>query len=400
MKPALLFLCHRIPYPPNKGDKIRSFHLLQYLAQHFRIYLATFIDDDADWQYTDKVSDFCEDAIFEALDPKKARLHSLSGLLHGQALSVPYYANRRLAAWVDTRVAEHGIDRVIVYSSAMAQYVERDPGRFRRKVIDFVDVDSDKWQQYARKKRWPMSWIYRREGQRLFTYDQKMARLFDASLFVCSTEADLFRQLAPKTAEKIGYYNNGVDTDYFSPHKRHDNPYPERIRPLVFTGAMDYWPNVDAVDWFARKVLPLVRERNPDFVFYIVGSNPADRVLQLKQLEGTVVTGRVEDVRPYIQHALAAVAPMRIARGIQNKVLEAMAMGKPVLVSPQGLEGISAGNGSEVLLADSGADYLREIEALVADAYPEMGKAARARVEQDFNWHHTLPPVKDLLELD
>ncbi len=400
MKPALLFLVHRIPYPPNKGDKIRSYHLLKYLAQHFRIHLATFVDDDADWQYTDKVREFCEDALFEPLDPKKARLQSLRGLLHGQALSVPYYANRRLAAWVDARVAEHDIDRVIVYSSAMAQYVERDPARFRRKVIDFVDVDSDKWQQYAAKKRWPMSWIYRREGQRLLAYDQRMARLFDASLFVCSTEADLFRQLAPKSAERIGYYNNGVDTEYFSPDNQHDNPYPKGISPLVFTGAMDYWPNVDAVDWFAHTVLPLIRKRNPNFVFYVVGSNPSDRVQQLNSLDGVVVTGRVEDVRPYIQHALAAVAPMRIARGIQNKVLEAMAMGKPVLVSPQGLEGILADSGSEVLLASTEADYVRDIEALAAGGHPEMGTAARVRVEQDFNWDHTLPPVKDLLDVN
>jgi len=243
-----------------------------------------------------------------------------------------------------------------------------------------------------------MKWVYRREGARLLSYDQNMARLFDASLFVCSAEADLFRQLAPKAFERIGHYNNGVDTAFYDPDVALANPYPEGAKALVFTGAMDYWPNVDAVEWFARKILPRVRENESDATFYIVGSNPTERVLQLGQLAGVVVTGRVEDVRPFIQHAVAAVAPMRIARGIQNKVLEAMAMAKPVIVSPQGLEGIAADSGVEVLLAHAEQDYVEAFRVLVAGGFEDMGTLARVRVEQDFNWEHTLPPVKDLLE--
>jgi sugar transferase (PEP-CTERM/EpsH1 system associated) len=234
--------------------------------------------------------------------------------LTGDALTVPYYASDELAAWVDTRTAEHGIERVIVFSSAMAQYVNGGHGRYTRKVIDFVDVDSDKWQQYAEKKRWPINWVYRREARRLLAYDAGVAATFDASLFVCSAEAELFRKLVPGVAEKVGYYNNGVDTDYFSPAVVHDNPYPAGARTLVFTGAMDYWPNVDAVVWFAQTLFPLIRESEPATLFYIVGSNPAERVQQLGRQAGVVVTGRVEDVRPYVQHAVAAVAPMRIAR--------------------------------------------------------------------------------------
>ena len=398
MKPALLFLCHRIPYPPNKGDKIRSFHLLQYLSEHYRIHLATFIDDEADWQYVGKVREFCEDACFVRLDPGRARLRSLLGLLTGDPLSIPYYASSELSAWVDAQVAERGIQRVIVYSSAMAQYVSDEAGRYTHKVIDFVDVDSDKWQQYAEKKRWPMSWIYRREARRLLDYDAKVAESFDAGLFVCAAEADLFRRLVPGVAAKVGYYNNGVDTAYFSPDVAHGNPYPRQARALVFTGAMDYWPNVDAVVWFAQAIFPLIREAEPTVLFYIVGSNPAERVLQLKKQDGVVVTGRVEDVRPYVQHAVAAVAPMRIARGIQNKVLEAMAMARPVVVSPQGLEGIHAVNERDLLCAETEQDYVRYIGSLMAGGYAGMGEAARRQVESEFNWAHTLPPVKALLE--
>ena len=399
MKPALLFLCHRIPYPPNKGDKIRSFHLLQYLSEHYRIHLATFIDDEADWEYVGKVREFCEDACFVRLDPRRARLRSLLGLLTGEALSIPYYASSELSAWVDAQVAGQGIERVIVYSSAMAQYVSEEAGRHTRKVIDFVDVDSDKWQQYAAKKRWPMSWIYRREARRLLAYDARVCESFDAGLFVCAAEADLFRHLVPGVAAKVGYYNNGVDTVYFSPDVAHDNPYPRQARVLVFTGAMDYWPNVDAVVWFVKAIFPLIKEAEPAARFYIVGSNPAEQVLQLKKQDGVTVTGRVEDVRPYVQHAVAAVAPMRIARGIQNKVLEAMAMARPVVVSPQGLEGIHALNEQDLLCADTAQDYVRYIGALMAGGYAGMGEAARRRVESEFNWEHTLPPVKALLEV-
>lgn len=398
MKPALLFLCHRIPYPPNKGDKIRSFHLLQFLAAHYRISLAAFIDDEQDWQYADKVAELCEDTCFQRLDSKRARLRGLRGLLSGEALSIPYYADQTLGRWVDEKVAAAGIDRVVVYSSAMAQYVAGDPERFRRKVIDFVDVDSDKWQQYADRKCWPMDWIYRREARRLLAYDQRMARMFDASLFVSSAEADLFRQLAPKSLEKIGHYNNGVDTSYFSPEPEYENPYPVQSSAVVFTGAMDYWPNVDAVVWFARSILPQIRERKPECCFYIVGSNPSEQVLELKNCKGVVVTGRVEDVRPYIRHALAAVAPMRVARGVQNKVLEAMAMARPVIVSSQGLEGIDARHAEEVLLCETDQDYILSIEDLLAGKYPDLGNAARERVKADFRWEANLPLVRDLLE--
>lgn len=397
MKPVLLFLCHRIPYPPNKGDKIRSFHLLQYLSEYYRVHLATFIDDDADWQYTEKVRNLCEEAHFERLDPGVARVRSLIGLLTGEPLSIPYYANRRLAEWVDGQVKGGGIERVIVYSSAMAQYVAGNAGRVKHKVIDFVDVDSDKWQQYAEKKHWPMSWVYRREGDRLLAFDRDVAERFDASLFVSSTEADLFRKLAPEAAEKIGYYNNGVDTNYFSAAHSYDNPYTSDSTALVFTGAMDYWPNADAVVWFAQTILPMIRKEMPEVIFYIVGSNPTEQVQQLNKLDGVVVTGRVDDVRPYIHYALAAIAPMRVARGIQNKVIEAMAMSRPVVVSPQGLEGIDAVNEEEVLRADTEQDYVRYVGALISGEYSALGEAARERVERDFNWDHTLPIVKELL---
>lgn len=398
MKPALLYLVHRIPYPPNKGDKIRSYHLLRYLSQHYRVFLGAFIDDPHDWTYVSRLETECDGCRFIPLHPRQARIRSIKGLLQGKPLTIPYYADRKMRQWVEEVVAEQQITRVIVYSSAMAQYVTPHLASLERRVIDFVDIDSDKWRQYAMKKQWPMSWVYRREADKLFAYERSLAGVFDASLFVSSAEAALFRDLISSEQENIDYYNNGVDTEYFAPSKEFVNPYQEGDEVLVFTGAMDYWPNIDAVAWFAKEVFPEISRLVPQARFYIVGSNPSESVKQLARLDRVEVTGRVEDIRPYLQFARAAVAPMRIARGIQNKVLEAMAMEKPVIVSDQGYEGIHAEPGKELLLANSAKEILSYIPRLVSGAYDGLGRDARARVKKDFSWEANLPIVCQWLE--
>lgn len=401
-KTPLLFLCHRIPYPPNKGDKIRSFHLLQHLSQHFAIYLAGFIDDAADWQWVPEVGKLCADVCLRPLVPWQATLRSATGLLTGQALSLPYYSDRVLARWVQTACAQHNIRHALVYSSVMAQFLPADGAAFSRTIIDFVDVDSDKWQQYARQKLWPMSWLYRREGRRLLDYERTIAARADAGLFVSSAEAQLFRQLSPATAHKTGFCNNGVDCIYFDPDctdaAAQHNPFPAEALPLVFTGAMDYWPNIDAVVWFAGTVFPHVRQHFPRLEFYIVGGNPAPAVCRLAQLPGVTVTGRVPDVRPYLRHALAAVAPMRLARGVQNKVLEGMAMALPVLVSHKGLEGIDAQHGTHVIVAETAQEYAAAIGDILQGSCAEMGRQGRQLVQQAFNWSQSLPEVVALLQ--
>lgn len=283
---------------------------------------------------------------------------------------------------------------------AMAQYVLAQPPGTMCRVVDFVDVDSDKWAQYAEQQPWPQSWLYRRESRKLLDYEMRLAREFDAGLFVSHSEAELFRQLSPATASKIGHYNNGVNTDYFSPDPAYPNPFSSSSPTIVFTGAMDYWPNIDAVAWFSQEVLPELRKRFDDIAFCIVGSNPAEAVCRLGSLPGVEVTGRVEDVRPYLQHAVAVVAPMRIARGVQNKVLEAMAMGKPVLVSSKGLEGITAGHGDQVLIADELDDYLAQLQQILAGEHAAMGERARAYVSSSFNWDENLPAVVAMLSQD
>jgi sugar transferase (PEP-CTERM/EpsH1 system associated) len=393
----LLFLAHRMPYPPNKGDKIRSYHLLKHLAQRYHVHLGTFIDDPQDWQYTDRVKALCRETHFARLDSRLARVRSLGALAANRALSLDYYRDAGLHAWVADLLASKPVQRVLVFSSVMAQYA-LDP-RLLRRVVDFVDVDSDKWQQYSAKKNWPASWLYRREGRCLLQYERQVARDFDVSLFVSAAEAQLFRQLAPGSAQKVGFFNNGVDIDYFSPAHRFDNPYPRDSAVIVFTGAMDYWPNVDAVQWFAQDILPRVHALHPDALFYIVGARPSPQVRALADLPGVRVTGTVPDIRPYLTHARFAVAPLRIARGIQNKVLEAMAMQMPVLVSPQALEGIDALPGQELMLADTAQAFVAAASALL-QKNDLLAVRARKKIVAAYCWNSKLAIVDALLDSD
>lgn len=392
----LLYLVHRIPYPPNKGDKIRSYHLLKHLGRRYRVHLGTFIDDGEDWNYVDKVKTLCGETCFAKLNPLAARMRSISGLISNSPLTLPYYQDASLQAWVNALLKARPVKNILVFSSAMAQYVSQ--ARSAHRVIDFVDVDSDKWKQYAAANPWPLSWLYRREAKLLLCYEKQIAKDFDSATFVSEAEAGLFKRLAPEVATKITYFNNGVDTDYFSPQNAYPNPYPVGVRPLVFTGAMDYWANVDAVDWFARHVFPAISTQLPRARFYIVGAHPSSRVQELASLPGVIVTGSVADVRPYLAHAALAVAPLRIARGIQNKVLEAMAMEKPVVASPQAIEGINAIPGKELFVAKDERDFARQVAALLqAKSNAAIGHAARVCVTENYCWANNLGKVDELL---
>ena len=161
----LLFLAHRIPYPPNKGDKIRSWHILKHLARSYRVHLGAFVDDPGDWRYRDRIEQLCASTCLLPLHPAAAKLSSLGGLLSGTALSLSYFRDRRMQRWVNTMLERSEIQKVFVFSSPLAQYVLTATSPEMRRVIDFVDVDSDKWRQYAERKRWPFSWLYRREGR-------------------------------------------------------------------------------------------------------------------------------------------------------------------------------------------------------------------------------------------
>jgi len=381
----ILFLVHRMPFPPNKGDKVRSYHLLKHLAARHRVFLGTFIDDPDDEVHLPTLRSLCADVCAVKLQPRAAKLRSLAGLAQGEPLTLHYYDSPRLHDWVRSTMAAQPMAAAVVFSSSMAQFAESAADL--PTVVDLVDVDSAKWADYATAHAWPMSWLYRREGERLLAYERAVVARSHRSFLVTDKEVALFRQLAPECAGKVLALCNGVDADHFAPQGNRASPFAAGEIPLVFTGAMDYWPNIDAVSWFVREVLPVLVQRWPALRFHIVGRSPSPAVRALAS-EAVRISGTVPDVRPYLQHAAAVVAPLRLARGVQNKVLEAMAMSRPVVCASACIEAIATAPGQCILAADDAVGYAAQINRLLMEPpwAAAIGSAGRRFVQENFSW--------------
>ncbi len=394
----ILYLVHRLPYPPNKGDKVRSYHLLRHLQKRHRVFLGTFVDHPDDEAHVATLAGLCPDLHVERLNPALAKLKSLSGLLQGEALSLAFYRSPGMQRWVREVAAAQPLQACVVFSSAMAQYAQPLlPGV--PMLVDFVDVDSAKWTAYVPQHRWPMSWVYAREGRELLAYERAVTAQSQQAFFVTPNEVALFTQAAPECRAKVASLCNGVDAEFFAPDPALPSPFAGSTRAIVFTGAMDYWPNVDAAVWFASEVLPALRQRQPGLSFYIVGRDPAPKVLALAG-EHVVVTGTVPDVPPYLQHAAAVVAPLRVARGIQNKILEAMAMAQPVVTVSSCAEAIGASQVEGLFRADTSEDFAHAVESLLA--VPSTGRAlgeqARRHVVEHFSWDAHLSGIDRFID--
>jgi sugar transferase (PEP-CTERM/EpsH1 system associated) len=355
------------------------------LAARHRVFLGTFVDDPEDEAHIDTVRALCASLYVARLNRRNARLASLAGIWTRQALTLRYYADTGLQRWVEQTLATRAIDAAVVFSSSMAQYAQGHAGL--PMLVDFVDVDSSKWTGYADAHRWPMSWLYRREGIHLLAYERAVSARAQKSFFVTEQETALFAQLAPECAQAIEPMGNGVDAHFFAPDAARESPFGADEMPLVFTGAMDYWPNVDAVCWFVADVLPALLEHWPALRFHIVGRSPSPAVRKLAS-NAVSVTGTVPDVRPYLQHAAVVVAPLRLARGIQNKILEAMAMARPVVAARVCVEAIAAEVGVDLLSAANSMEYAREIDALLRDPKraAAIGAAGRSCVVRSCSW--------------
>ncbi len=382
----ILFLAHRIPYPPDKGDKIRSWRLLKHLTDRFDVHLACFIDDERDLDHRDFLDSLCASSAFVRLHPIIARLKSLPSVFLNDALTFGFYRDKKMAAVID-RLCKHPLAAEIAFSSSMAPYIAA-PVAGRKRIIDFCDADSEKWRQYALETRGLLSWVYDREGKALAQAETQIANWADASFAVTAEEAALFNRRA-SIRNHVDWWSNGVDTDYFDP-ARVVEPVATPC-DIIFVGAMDYRANVEAVFEFVRDVWPKVRTAAPNASFAIVGSNPVARIRALDGVNGVTVTGRVDDVRPWLAQAKIAIVPLRIARGIQNKVLEAMAMAKPIVVTPDAMAGINCSNDAACIVQRPG-EMATEIVSLLndRDRRDAMGAAARAAIVESYNWDDRL----------
>ncbi|MHB9878256.1 TIGR03087 family PEP-CTERM/XrtA system glycosyltransferase [Pacificimonas sp. ICDLI1SI03] len=399
-KPELLFLSHRIPYPPDKGDKIRSWNILKHLTERFDVHLGAFVDDPADRQHEPFLRSICKDVCLLDVATGRARASRLlGGLASAKPLSIAMWEDREMHRFVRALLDRGGVDHVFLFSGQMAPYVLKHTTRRRLIVMDFVDIDSDKFRQYSRQSSWPKSKIYAREAKLLAQFEKNVARNVDASLFVSEAEAALFKSYAGSYAHTVYPLNNGVDLDYFSADADF-TPMTPGQPAFVLTGAMDYKPNIDAAIWMAKDILPRVRKTLPKAEFWVVGSSPSKEVKALGKREGISVTGRVPDVRPYVAAADIAVAPIRIARGVQNKVLEAMAMGRPVVATQHAFSGIHAEPGRDLCIADSAEDFAAQLIELMQDEVRrrDLGAAARSRMVAEYSWPHQMQRLDAIIE--
>jgi len=393
----LLFLVHRIPFPPDKGDKIRSFNLLRHLSTRHQIFLGGFVDKNEDWKYLAEVEKYCSEVFFRPVSRLRSKLSVARSLIRGRSLSVGYYTDEALRLWVEELLHTVQIDVVVSFSSTMAQFLPQDVPKNVIVHADFVDLDSDKWRQYASEAKWPLSLIYAYEAKALAKWELDVVESVDAITLVSAEERRLLLGRCGRRARVIEVVRNGVDTEFFDPKIEFENPYTLGRPIALFTGAMDYFANVQGVKWFAEYIWSRVKKKVPAAEFWIVGSNPTKKVLALRAVDGVVVTGYVSDIRPYLKHASIAVAPLQLARGVQNKILEALAMGLPVIATPQAIQGLDGAlPGSITSIAD--ATKFADMTARALGVKTSLnGVQGRNYVQVNYDWDRNLSELDDIL---
>jgi sugar transferase (PEP-CTERM/EpsH1 system associated) len=383
----ILFLSHCVPNPPDKGEKIRAWHELNALTAKHRVHLACFAKNAEEVAKAHELKDRCASVFAERLSPYLAVAGAAFRFAAGGSIGTDFYRSDKMRAHIES-LRTLPLDVTLAYSSAVVQFAPADVPFW----IDMVDVDSEKWLDYA-ERRWPGA-LYKIEGNRLRALEAAYARRAECVFLTTPRERDLLRRIAP--GARVESYINGVDFEYFNPAVYPAASGLENRRYVVFVGQMDYFPNVDACRWFADPIFAQLRARCPGLEFLIVGRNPARVVQRLAAKPGITVTGGVADVRPYLSHALAMVAPLRIARGVQNKVLEALAMGKRVLASPAVASTFGATLPDGVSICESSADYARQLEGIIDQ--PGCEPFIRERARANFSWQTNLRPLLRAME--
>lgn len=389
----ILFLTQRVPYPPDRGDRIATYHYLQHFwARGDRVRIGC-LSAEEDREALAYLGERAVAVCAPKIDERRNKILALRGLLTGKPLTLPFFANRQLAAQVREWVREDPPDVVIVYSSSMAQYAVDIPDAIR--VMYFAELDSDKWRQYAaRRGPGPGRWIYGREARLLLEFEREIARTFDASAVVSEVEKDLFLEYIPEVTPHV--IPNGVDVEHFS--SAGDDR--RELHTIVFTGVMDYEPNVDGVLWFAAEVWPELKAKFPLARFLVVGNRPTPAIRALEEVDGITVTGWVESTTPYFDESAVCVAPLRIARGLQNKVLEAMSMGLPVVATTPAAQGLGVVPADTLVVEDSARAIADAISALFES--PESARAIGARaaafVRDHFHWSNTYAKLDTMIQ--
>ena len=397
VKPTLLFLAHRIPYPPTKGEKLRAYNLLKGLSETYDIWLGAPLDDPEDWQYRDALDAYCVETHIADIRGRTRHRAAVEAIARREPVSYAYFRERGMMDWVAKRTSERAFDAVFVYSSGAAPYLKAIRRAAGATIMDFVDVDSEKWRVLGETSKGPMKHVYAREAKLMRAEECRLGALADANLLVTDAECALFTELTGLPAQTVG---NGVDTAYWGAAKTIESPYSGKRERVIFTGVMDYEPNVEAVTWFAAEAMPKLRAMGRSVEFVIAGGRPTKGVQTLGEAEDITVTGRVEDMRGWLGHADLAVAPLLLARGVQNKVLEAMAAGTPVLTTTPALTGIDAVPGQDALVCETGESFATAICALLDDPARQSAMAAAAQkfVQDGYGWGAKVSGLVEIIE--
>jgi sugar transferase (PEP-CTERM/EpsH1 system associated) len=385
----ILFLSQRVPYPPNRGDKITTWRLIERMRRTHSVHVVAFAHDERDEAAAGELRGMGFPTSTFRYRDRWARLRSLPLLLTRTPLTLGVYGSRALQAEVD-RLAPQS-DLAYAYSSSMGAFLVPHPELPR--VMHFGELDSDKWRQYAERSGFPMRGVYAREHRTLLEFERGVARSFAANVVCTPLEQQVFQREIPGAPCTV--LRNGVDLAHFAP--AWEGREPGRV---VFTGVMNYLPNAEGCAWFVREILPLVRREVPGATFSIVGAHPTPEVRRLAAVPGVEVTGFVPDTRDWLRKASVSVAPLRIARGIQNKVLEAMAMGLPVVGTTCATQGVEGVPGRDFLVLDDPERFARAVAALLRqpERALDLGRAARRFVEGAYDWEVVFRPLDELLE--
>lgn len=400
----ILILSQRVPYPPNKGEKLRTyFQISHLLAQGHKVSVCTPTCGQEDVQSIRTLESIIDNPIvFEMMGHSFPRM--LKGLLTFKALSVSNFYNNRLQKKFNQLIRENNFDALLCTSSSMAEYIfnsnelQTGPETNQKNLLlmDFMDLDSDKWKQYSTTSYWPMRWIYKREARLLARLEHRIQQTFEHCFFISQNEVDLFHKQIG-TTQNVHVLGNGIDTSVFYPPEKKTNS----IGPVfIFTGVMNYKPNIDAVLWFMKHAWGLIRNKYPEARFIIAGMNPSSAIQHLDRNPGIEVTGFIDDILPYYHQADYFIAPFTIARGVQNKILQAFACGLPVVTSSMGAEGIECKDGKHIIIAETGEEYLQAINKL--ESTPALKAkiidAALTLIHEQYSWDGKLKALDSFLK--
>ena len=391
----ILYVCHRFPYPPKRGGKIRPFNMIRHLheAGH-QVTVCSLVRSEAEAEEGRGIAPHCAAFHMGMVSEPVQWARMIVRLPSTAPSSMGYFHSTELKRKIDHLLATQRFDLIFVHCSSVAQYVEHVKGI--PKILDFGDMDSQKWLEYANYKPFPLSLGYTLEGRKMLWAEKRLARKFD--LCTATTRAEWETLESYGTGVATDWFPNGVDAQYFSPDERSNGDYDTDT--ISFIGRMDYYPNQECMLRFCRDVWPLLRAERASTKLVIVGADPSPAIWALGELPGVTVTGSVPDVRPFVRNSALMVAPLAIARGTQNKILEAMAMGVPVVTSRAAAGGVDAEPGEHLIVAEVPHELSTAVLRVLGNSAERarLATSGRERMLSHHAWRHSMQRLDAIIE--